>query len=388
MENILVIGANTRPMACSLKDMGFNVYSADYFGCQDINQCVLNKKSFLSQEPFNSNGYFSQQFDSQELVNMAEEYIELVDFIVCCSGVSPLKFPKHKLIGNRDVKNIENKYKLYKHLSKKFEGIFELPETYLVTDLQEAIEIDASSNKNFLLKPLEGSGGIGIRNFDPTDLDVEIHGAFLQEIVEGDDVSASVLSSGDETSTILTSQQLIGKSWLGQREIYGYCGNISPYIEKLDTNKSVTIQKNFKEVAEDVIKNLKLIGSNGVDMKINNGNIYVIEVNPRPQGTFEVAELVLGINMAEAHINACEGDLNNIPLPQKFAAKMIVHANYRSLVGNLNLKDLHDIPGSNVIIEKGEPVATVLTSGKLLENTVSYAKKIVSNVYQNLYPIS
>ena len=389
MENILVIGANTRPMACSLKNMGYNIYSVDYFGCQDINQSIINKKSFLSQKPFNSCGHFSQQFDSQNLVDMAEEYIELVDFIVCCSGVSPSKFPKHKLIGNRDVSGIENKYKLYKRLSKiKFEGVFELPETYLVTDLQEAKEIEAASNKNFILKPLDGSGGLGIHNFDPTDSDVEIHEALLQEIVEGNDVSASVLSSGEETTTILTSQQLIGKSWLGQREIYGYCGNVAPYTEKFDANKTTTIQKDFKEVSEDVIKNLKLIGSNGVDLIINNENIYVIEVNPRPQGTFEVAELSLGINMAEAHLNACNGDLNNIPLPKKFATKMIVHAKYRSLVGNLNLKDLNDIPGSEVIIEKGEPVATVLTSGKLLENTIFSAKKIVSNVYQNLIPIS
>ena len=70
---------------------------------------------------------------------MAQEYIELVDSYICCSGVSPLKFPKDKLIGNRDVIDVENKYKLYKKLSKKFEGIFEFPETYLVTDLQEAI---------------------------------------------------------------------------------------------------------------------------------------------------------------------------------------------------------------------------------------------------------
>lgn len=386
MENILVIGVNTRPIASSLKNMGYNVYSVDYFGCQDINPYVVVKKSFLSQKPFNSCGFFSKQFDSQKLVNMAAEYIELADFIICCSGVSPLKFPKNKLIGNRDVENIENKYKLYKYLSKNFDDIFKLPDTYLITDYKEAVEIAESTNKNFLVKPLEGSGGLGIKNFDPTDMDGKIHKALLQEIVEGVDVSASVLSSGDETSTILTSKQLIGKSWLGQNEIYGYCGNIAPYIEK--SRETITSQKDFKEVAEDVIKKLKLIGSNGVDMIIDNGNIYVIEVNARPQGTFEVAEQVLGINMAEAHINACEGDIGNIPLPQNFAVKMIVHSKHCSLVQNLNMKNLNDIPGPNVIIEKGEPVATVLTSGKLLENTIFSAKKIVSNVYQNLIPIS
>ncbi|MDD3985356.1 MAG: ATP-grasp domain-containing protein [Methanobacterium sp.] len=386
MENILVIGVNTRPMVRSLKNMGYNVYSVDYFGCQDINQCVVDKKSFLSQKPFNSCGFFSKQFDSQKLVNIAAEYMELADFIICCSGISPLKFPKHKLIGNRDVENIENKYKLYKYLSKNFDDIFKLPETYLVTDFHDAWEIAKSTNKNFLLKPLKGSGGLGIKNFDPTDRDVEIHEVLLQEIVEGVDISASVLSSGDETSTILTSKQLIGKSWLGQNEIYGYCGNIAPYIEK--SKEIITLQKDFKEVSEDVIKKLKLIGSNGVDMIINNGNIYVIEVNARPQGTFEVAEQVLGINMAEAHINACKGVINNIPLPKNFAVKMIVHSKHRSLVPNFHMKNLNDIPSSNVIIEKGEPVVTVLTSGKLLENTIFSAKKIVSDVYQNLIPIS
>ncbi len=42
MENILVVGANTRPIACSLKNIGYNVYSVDYFGCQDIKQCVID----------------------------------------------------------------------------------------------------------------------------------------------------------------------------------------------------------------------------------------------------------------------------------------------------------------------------------------------------------
>ena len=45
MENILVLGANTRPIACSLKNIGYNVYSSDYFGCIDLKKCVTNFKS-------------------------------------------------------------------------------------------------------------------------------------------------------------------------------------------------------------------------------------------------------------------------------------------------------------------------------------------------------
>ena len=384
MENILVVGANTRPIACSLKSIGYNVYSADYFGCQDLKRCVTDYQSFLSQKPFHSCGFFSQTFDSELLLEMAQEFVESADHIICSSGASPQQFPKDKVIGNTDVKDVENKYKLYKKLRRSFEGVFKLPETYLVADIQDAYETaDASEAENFLLKPLEGSGGIGIHKLDHLDPSVEIHGAILQEIVEGNDVSASVLSSGDEATTILTSQQLIGNKWLGQMETYGYCGNIAPYRETTNTTNM-----NFKEVAEEVVRDLKLIGSNGVDMIVKNDDVYVIEVNPRLQGTFEVTEAALGINMAEAHIMACDGDLIEVPRPKKFAVKMIVFSKHRCFVGNLDIEGINDIPVPNVIVEKGEPVATAVTSGKVLENTVYLAERIVNSVYQNLKPIN
>ncbi|HEX7467642.1 MAG TPA: carboxylate--amine ligase, partial [Methanobacterium sp.] len=67
MENILVVGVNTRPVACSLRNVGYNIYSADYFGCQDLKTCVTDFKSFLTQKPFQTNGFFSQQFNSELL---------------------------------------------------------------------------------------------------------------------------------------------------------------------------------------------------------------------------------------------------------------------------------------------------------------------------------
>ena len=384
MENILIVGANTRPVACSLKNIGYNIYSADYFGCQDLKTCVADFRSFLTQKPFLSSGFFSQKFDSEILLEMAKEFVNRADFIICSSGISPLKFPKKKLLGNTDVNNVENKYKLYKHLFKRFEGVFKLPETYLVSDLQDALEIaDASDAEKFIIKPIEGSGGMGIQNIDQIDPDAEIHDSILQEIVEGRDVSASVLSTGDEATAILTSEQLIGNNWLGQKESYGYCGNIVPFIEKTSLNTHSNI-KHFEEVAAEVVKDLKLIGSNGVDMILKNGEIYVIEVNPRIQGTYEAVEAALGINMGKAHIMACRGELIEIPSPKMFAIKMIVFTRQRSIVGDLNIEGVNDIPARNVIIEEGEPVATVLSSGRILENTIYSAKRIVGRVYQNL----
>ena len=386
MENILVLGANTRPIVCSLKNIGYNVYSSDYFGCTDLKKCATNFKSVLSQKPYYSCGSFSKKFDPEVIINNASEMMDDVDYIIYNSGVSPSKLPKKKLIGNKDINKIENKYKLYKHLKKSFGDVFKLPETYLVNNLEDALEIvDAVEGKKFLLKPIEGSGGVGIQNIEDIDPGTDIRGAILQEIVDGVDVSASVLSSGDEAVTILTSEQLIGNKWLGQRENYGYCGNTVPYIQQINPKNQLN-NSYIEEIAADIVHDLKLIGSNGVDMIIKNGEVYVIEVNPRLQGTFEAAEASLDINIGKAHIMACQGELMEVSAPKNFAAKMVIFAKKRSIVGNLNMEYVNDIPAQNVIIEEGEPIATVLTYNKIFENAVYSAKQIVNTVYRNLTP--
>ena len=243
MEKALVVGANTRPLACSLKKLGYIVYSVDYFCTKDLMQCSDYRNCVLSQKPHKSCGRFVQGFNSGALRDLAKDFITETDFIICTSGSSPENFPKNKIIGNKDIGDVENKYKLY----KKLEGKFKLPETHIVHDLNEAYEVASElKDKKFLLKPLSGSGGIGIRNLEDTDLTSPLNEAILQEIVEGESLSASVLSDGHEARTILTSRQIIGRN-LGQIEPYGYCGNIAPSTDDSGTS----------EIAEGVVELFK-----------------------------------------------------------------------------------------------------------------------------------
>lgn len=380
MENILVVGANTRPVACSLNRYGYNVYSADYFGCIDIKNCVIDYKSILRYKKLESTGFFSETFTQNRLNEISAEFIDTVDHIICCSGADPSQFPKRKILGNKEVFTIENKYKLYKTLKKRFDGLIKIPETFYIDSLQDAHSIVKDNpEKKFLIKPLQGSGGIGITKFASDTITIDNNGALLQEIVNGHDISTSVISSIDEARTILISCQLIGRKNLGQLENYGYCGNITPY-SGLDQETMA----NLKNISEEIILELGLIGSNGLDIIIKDGTPYLIEVNPRIQGTFEVAELSLGINMAQTHINACNGSLIEAPKPNCFALKQILFAKERSLVTDIIQPDVYDLPGKNSIIEKGEPVATVVNSGKILKNTLEKGKTLVSSIYQNL----
>ncbi|BDZ66707.1 ATP-grasp domain-containing protein [Methanobacterium ferruginis] len=380
MEKILLAGANTRAVACSLKKLGYQIYSADYFGAMDLQNCTHQLKSVLDQKPYKSCGKFTEHFNPLLIREMALEMVDDVEGVICCAGASPDWFPSHKIIGNPTVEGVEDKFRLY----QKLKNSFNVPDTYLLTDSDEAREIVTSTpEKQFILKPRYGSGGYGVRRLDSiiqkTDLnyqEIESDHWILQEFIAGENISASVLSTRNDVQTILTSSQIIGDAELGQREPFGYCGNITPY----------TGHEKISEIAQKVTHHLSLIGSNGVDFIIKDGEIYLLEVNPRLQGTFECAERALNINLAEAHLEACKGHLMEVTPPDKFAVKMIIHAQQRSQVGDLDFAGVHDLPYPGVIIEKGEPLATVITSGKIMEDTIYSAKKIVKKVYKTLKP--
>ncbi len=416
MENILLVGVNTRAVACSLKKLGYTVNSADYFGTMDLRSCADHVKSVLDQKPESSCGQFTQRFNPQLIKEMALEMVDVADGIICCAGSSPSWFPSPKIIGNQSVDGVEDKFSLYLELKKHFR----VPETYLPADIHEVREIASNAPlKKFILKPRSGAGGYGVRiledrnvgllgdnntgllddgnvglwgnmdlgpldDMDPEQCPTEIAREFssgewiLQEFVDGENISASVLSTVDKARTILTSTQIIGDTKLGQMEPFGYCGNTVPYTGDME----------ISELAQKVVAHLSLIGSNGVDFMAKNGEVYVIEVNPRLQGTFECAELSLDINMAEAHLEACQGRLVEVPPPHRFAVKMVVHALERSQVGNLNFPGVCDLPHPGVIIEKGEPMVTVLSSCNVMEDTIYSARRTVQKVYSSFQPSS
>lgn len=373
MENVLVVGTNTRPVACSAKKMGHTVYSVDYFCTSDLVKCSDYLRCILTQLPYESCGNYADKYDQSLLQKYADEVVDDVDHILCTSGATPEKFPKHKVVGNKKIMHVENKYNMYKLLKNKFQ----VPETFLVSSYGEAAEIANSyENKNFIVKPIIGAGGKDIRRFEETTENSDFSRFMLQEVIEGKSISASVLSTKNEAKTILTSRQIIGNGQLGQPDEFAYCGNIVPYTNDAE----------IKNTAEEVISELSLVGSNGVDLIERDGEIFIIEANPRFQGTLECTEELLGINMFDAHFKASNGTIIDIPEPNGYAAKMVVFAKWRSIAGDLNVEGVYDIPEKNVIIEKDEPAATVVTGGKTINNAVKNAQKIVNKVYRGLEP--
>ncbi|MDR2624231.1 MAG: ATP-grasp domain-containing protein [Methanobrevibacter sp.] len=401
MDKLLVLGVNTRALINSALRLNYQTYSSSYYSTAD-SPIAYKEKHALQQKPYKSCGFFEDRFSFVEILNNGHDWIEIVDHIIFTTGISPnyfngnielkgnedvfniselnhvLKRNKKKIIGNKDTENVENKYKFY----KKMKNRYPLPLTFKLYDISDALDIlKQYDKKEFILKDINGSGGYGIyflnteSNFQfehMYELDEEYGKEkefILQEYVPGDSLSCSVLGTKDNTKTIVGSVNINNCHYQtnGNKKDFRYSGNITPISQ---SSHGISILKEIYNMSEDLINDLDLIGSNGVDLVLKDDKINIIEVNPRFQGTYECVEEVLGINLLEAHIKACNGDLIDIPSPKNYAMKRIIYAPKKMIFNKSNLQNLNkksmsifDIPHENTIIEKDQPVLTLIGRG-------------------------
>ncbi|MDO5850917.1 MAG: ATP-grasp domain-containing protein [Methanobacteriaceae archaeon] len=362
-EKILIAGSNTTQVSKSLKEKGYIVYATSYFN--NVDQRKYTDKLITPTKK-----QITKEYNPELIETLAKEYTNEVDRIICLAGVRPWKLPKNKIIGNKNTEKIDDKYKQYQKLKKDFQ----IPETHKLNSIQEAKEISKNfPKKKYITKPIQGCGGVNIKWLENT---LEQEKPFLlQEYVNGTPLSSSLLRTpNNNTCVITTSQQIIGSQKLGQHP-FGYCGNITPSIQ--ETKKITNISKKIAET-------YKLIGSNGVDFVLDDNKLYLIEVNPRIQGTIECIENSYNINLPEAHIDACSNKIVTIPEPNQFSIKLILFAKQNLVYKHVNLEGIQDIPPENMKIQKGEPILSVVTSDKILENAMNKAENIQRQIYFNL----
>ena len=416
MENLLLMGIDTRPMVNSALKLDYKTFSISYFKTVDF-KMPYYEKHVLDQESVISCGRFEDNYSPSKLLDLFEETLDEndndenfeIDKIVLTTGINANhfsgKFKKYEKIvrGNKNIESVENKFKFFNKLKNKFN----VPLTFQPSDIGELNEIlEQYSNNQFILKPLQGSGGLGIfllnngtcdklKQVDEICQNISLENYILQEYIEGTNVSSSVLSSHDEQKNLINSR-LITEHDLGN-DSYEYSGNILPLDEnsfkmfnnnrtKFDSNFSVDeLNEEMKNTSEDLISEFKLIGSNGVDYILDkDGELKIIEINPRFQGTYELVENVLGINLLDAHIKACEGEIIDTPKINQYSVKKIIYARKQVNIGNLNIPNVYDIPYEGVKIEKDQPLVTIISSNKNLEIAMNDVEIAEKEVYENI----
>lgn len=382
MQNILVIGFDTRNVVCSARRAGYNVCSIDAFRDIDLQECAYASvllECKTAQE--------LHELDVSKIkAQMAAFGLEF-DALILGSGLEMLDHDSFSctVLAScpNDIKKASNK----KYLSKKLEarGISH-PKCYS-PDEMDAIEYPV------IVKPASGGGGIFNRvarskqellcildlfRLDQCGLGPEFieETVVIQDFLEGIPSSVSLLSTRNEALSVAVNEQLIGTPWLSRLR-FAYCGNITPFR---------TIQAEEMEVlAEELVLEFNLLGSNGVDFLVTETGPVVLEINPRFQGSLDTVEKAMNINLFEAHVGCFRGEIPPKPEANCFAARGIIYSD-RELFIDRKLMDVilrekgADIPPQGTNIEPDWPLTSLFSCTSTREEAILSLERGVKRI--------
>jgi len=399
IQNLLVIGVDLVSLAASSRKAGYQVHAVSYFGDQDLKHTCLETRSIVQQRPKESCGRLSTNFSPERLLLLTKDLLRKNEIrgALLSSGLDDSPDVLSELnelipiIGNRpeNVKTVRDKAKFFRELRRLQ---IPHPETAIVEDPHEAKRRSKDIGFPVLVKPLSGFGGAGIRKVKNNQ---ELKQAFqdasrlkeeslIQEHISGMPASVSLISTTNEAVALTLNEQLLGISEVGRKEPFGYCGNVVPFA----TTKAIASR--CKSIAKRVVLHFGLVGSNGVDLVISEEGIpYVVEVNPRFQGTLECVEKTLSMNIVKAHVGACFH--RKLPTveenPSAYCVRLLLFAPQRSVVPDLSVfEEARDIPLSQVIIEEGEPVCSIVVGGTSRNSSLWEAKTKAKLIQRLLRP--
>jgi predicted ATP-grasp superfamily ATP-dependent carboligase len=373
MQNILVIGFSTRNVVCSASRAGYTVCSIDAFRDLDLQECAY-KSALLEHRTAEE----LHQLDASRIKAQMSEFGLEFDAVVPGSGLEMLDhkdIPCPVLASSPDAMQKASD-KLY--LSKRLEALgIPHPRCYSPEEL-DAIEYPV------MIKPVSGGGGIfnrvarnrqefltSLEELYKLNPELTEQTVVIQEFLEGIPSSVSLLSTKNEALSVAVNEQLIGIPWLS-RLPFAYCGNITPFR---------TVQaEEMEALAEELVLEFKLLGSNGVDFLVSKNGLSVLEINPRFQGSLDTVEKAMNINIFEAHVGCFRGDLPEKPEAKDFAARGVIYSDRELFIDgklmHLILREKGaDIPCQGTAVEPDGPLTSLFACTSTREEAILSLKR-------------
>ncbi|MFX1381704.1 MAG: ATP-grasp domain-containing protein [Promethearchaeota archaeon] len=407
-KNVLVIGFNTRPLAYSLNQAGYNVYAVDFFGDLDlypiVKDCLIVIKELGSD--YNSAKGIYSHYLAEFTIDLLKKYPNL-DYLIIGSGLDD-GIKERSLIldeitkNEHQIVNVNNKLDTIIK-SRDIELIYKLLKNnnyYVPITISLAKFLNGTSLLVFpvILKKRNSSGGLNIFKIDNEEKlefiikKLEIQDSnykdwVIQEYIQGIPVSCSTISNGNETEIISINRQIIGEKFLYSPKEFMYCGNVVPAnIFKKD-------EKLISEISIYLANELNLMGINGFDYVLRNHYPYLMEINPRIPGSIRASESALNLNLLDLHLKSF--DLNSWETIKQvlrtskfkyFSTKLILFSPKRlknKIIKQINeIENVHDKNDPEIPILVGAPICTVLFEAETFNESYFGALKIIDKIKQ------
>ncbi len=358
---VIVVGASTRAFAESAARAGWRVHAADLFGDLDLEAASVAVRRLRGDGP---TGYPAglpaavAAFPPGPCAytGAVENHPEVIAAIARTrplAGCGPAAIAVVRdharlaaLVGGAGLKS---------------------PATVATPD---GVPLDGS----FLVKPVRTAGGRGIARWYGQLLSAA--GPFVwQEHVAGENWSAAFVADRHGCRLVAATRQLVGCDWCGAKP-FAYCGSIDVPLAAL----AADVREAFERLGTALATIDGLVGLIGVDAVVDAaGRVHVIEVNPRPTASMELAERATGRSIAALHLAACglaSPPKPGLPATAGIWAKAVVFTAesvspspgaIAALAAAWNAADglaaIADIPAAGEVVPSGGPLVTVFARG-------------------------
>lgn len=233
-------------------------------------------------------------------------------------------------------------------------------------------------DRQWLIKQRSSSGGLGVRTAQVNS--TLRKGEYFQEWIDGRHGSAGFLAWGDEAIFYFASEQIVDFPSLGAPPFH-YAGNLLSFAPG---HRSIFNSIDFHGLANELTRRFGLRGLFGIDFISREGELWLLEINPRYPASTELYERDLSWSLVEEHAVVCNE--TRLPLVQiderlqvPIEGKAILYAREDCYITDrmsdrlwAMRDELHlaDLPVGGCSIAKGHPVLTIFARGNRRKETL------------------
>lgn len=396
-SRILIVGGSTRAAADSVRRAGALPICADMFADLDLRQSaeVIPVRHYPHSLPedvkhVRADGWF--------YCGALENHPEII------AGI-PAKNPNcGPLLGTHPdaLRQVRDPFWLAERLQDA--GISTL-------DVRRSSNPPAADGR-WLQKPLASAGGRAIRVWSRDATRIPIAEAYyFQQRITGEALSAIFHVQSNCIQWLGGASELQSEQSSQAPSSFAYCGSCGPLHRinfcpghrpnqdalirfrcgipagtNVESDRKVmvrgsaifqsSIQDQLNNAARALVKNAPgLRGLIGLDFRLNNGIVWLTEVNPRFTASMEVLELAMGRSLVFGRAATALGSSEPQATPghPRVVAKQILYAQDRLTVGDLSrfvrssnpwqIPTIADIPLPGSVVEAGWPICTVFGAG-------------------------
>ncbi|MGK0577825.1 lyase family protein [Macrococcus capreoli] len=307
---------------------------------------------FLSSDPYKydfiNNFQFNHIYINTNDFTILKEYIKNIenvkaiyttsDYFVSMANKLSIYF---NLVSNKQesIDICRNKYLLSKKLSDL------APESYLVSELN----IGSLNKKEYILKPLSGSGSMEVSRFSKEKLSEEIDklkdksNYLVQDYIDGLEYSVETLTINGIHHHI----SIVKKTLFDETNFVESGHQIPCQLEE-------DVQNKIKDIIRSALNKIEYFnGFSHTEIRIQNNKVFIIEINPRLAG-----------GMIPILINKCL-DIDLIELSLEYITDNL--SNVNKLLNNIKLNNygvirFKEIPKEGILTNIIEPQKTYQNS--------------------------